>query len=56
MLADLVADWEEYVANTQTMSRDMIKLQLSQNFCRATKYSVARDEFQSDIMLWLSHI
>ena len=27
----------DYVASLQTMSRDMIKLQLSQHFCRATK-------------------
>ena len=36
MLAELVAGWEDYVADVQTMSRDMIKLQLSQHFCRAT--------------------
>ena len=39
MLAELVADWEDYVANVQTISRDMIKLQLSQYFCRATRVS-----------------
>ena len=39
------------------MSRDMIKLQLSQHFCRATKYPVARHEFHGiDIMLRLLHI
>ena len=37
MLAELVVGWEDYVANIQTMSRDMIKLQLSQQFCHATK-------------------
>ena len=37
MLAELVAGWEYYVASVQTMSRDMMKLQLSQHFCRATK-------------------
>ena len=31
--------WEDYVASVQTMSRDMIKLQLSQYFCRATSVS-----------------
>ena len=31
-----VAGWDDYVANTQTMSRDMIKLKLSNNFYRAT--------------------
>ena len=36
MLAELVAGWEGYVANIQTMSRGMIKLQLSRHFCRAT--------------------
>ena len=45
ILADLVVGWEDYVANVETMSHDMIKLQLSQRFCRATKYSIARNEF-----------
>ena len=34
MVAELV--WEDYVANIQTVSRDMIKLQLSQHLCRVT--------------------
>ena len=33
----LVVGWEDYVAYVRTMSSDMIKLQLSQHFCRATK-------------------
>ena len=37
MLAELVVGWEDYVASVQTMSRDMIKLQLRKHFCRATK-------------------
>ena len=37
MLAEFVAGWEYHVASLQTMSRDRIKLQLSQHFCRATK-------------------
>ena len=37
MLTELVVGWEHYVANIQTMSHDMIKLQLSQHFCRTTK-------------------
>ena len=32
----LVVGSEDYVANIQTVSRDMIKLQLSQHFCRVT--------------------
>ena len=34
---ELVVGRDDYVANIQTMSRDKIKLQLSQHFCRATK-------------------
>ena len=37
LVAELVAGWEDYVASVQTMSHNMIKLQLSQYFCRATK-------------------
>ena len=37
MIAELVVGWEDYVASVQTMSIDMIKLQLSQHVCRATK-------------------
>ena len=36
---------EDYVANIQTMSRDMIKLKLSQPFVARQKYSVAQHEF-----------
>ena len=35
-MLELVTGWD-YVASVQAMSRDMIKLQLSQHFCRATK-------------------
>ena len=42
------------------MLRDMIKLQLSQHFCRATKNIVSRDmsfmSRRSDIVLWLLQI
>ena len=42
------------------MSHDMIKLQLSQQICRATKNILLRDTQlhvdRSDIMLWLSYI
>ena len=41
MVAELVVGWEDYVADNQIMSRDMMKLQLSQHFRRATKFSVA---------------
>ena len=37
MPAELVVGWEDYVANIQTMSRDIIKPQLSQHFCCATE-------------------
>ena len=37
MVAELVGGWEDYVANIQIMSPDMVKLYFSQLFCRATK-------------------
>ena len=36
---ELVVDLDDYVANMQTMSHDMTKLQLSQHFCRTTRVS-----------------
>ena len=59
MLAELVVGWEDYVANIQTMSPNMIKLQLSQHFYRATKILSRDMSFTSrlsDIVLWLLHI
>ena len=43
--------WEDYVANIQIMSRDMIKLQLTL-LSRAMSFVSRR----SDIMLWLLYI
>ena len=58
MIAELVVGWEDYVASIQTMSSDMIKLQLSQHLSR-DKNILSRESFmshRSDIMLWLLHI
>ena len=42
--------------NVQTMSRDMIKLHLSQHFCRATKIFCRAAWVHVVYMLWLLHI
>ena len=52
MLAELVVGWKDYVAKIQTMSRDMIKLQLSQHLSRDMSFMSRR----SGIMLWLLYI
>ena len=59
MLAELVVSWEDYVANIQTMSRDMIKLQLSQHLSR-NKNILSRDmsfmSRRSDIVVTFIHL
>ena len=56
----LVVGWEDYAANIQRMSCDMIKLQLGQHFCSTTKIFCPRATWISccvgEKLSWLLYI
>ena len=57
ILEKLVVGWEDYVARAQTMSRDIIKLQLSQHFCCDIRHNFwCRPVYYKTLILWNSLI